>query len=147
MDYTFDRETYNFLVMTSLKTGSAIAFQFDKNIFNAILTCLDTGSIAVSATLYDAQGAEMVDGNVALCEDRCEGSRYYMSLFASGDDYGSIMPFYNGFPTDRFGTTFDDGCSVGTYRISLGKFSPEELKSVGNLKIKVGHMKDNQFSE
>ena len=146
MDYTYSR-TYDFLIMTSLKTGSAIAFQFDKNIFNAIQSCLDTGSIAVSATLYNAQGAEIADGNVVLCKHRCEGRRYYMSLFACGDDYGGIMPFYNGFPTDRFGTTVDVGCSAGTYRISIGKFSPEELKSVGNLKIQVGHMKENQFSD
>ena len=147
MDYSFDAETYPFLVMTSLRNGSAVAFQLDKNILNAILLCLETGSVAVSVTLYDVQGAEITDGKVALCEDRCRGQMYYMSLFACGDDYGGIMPYYDGFPTRGWETTVDAGRSDGTYKISLGKFSPEELKSVGRLEIKVGHMKGNQFSE
>ena len=39
------------------------------------------------------------------------------------------------------------GRSVGTFQIPLGTFTPEELKSVGKLEIKVGHMKGDQFSE
>lgn len=39
------------------------------------------------------------------------------------------------------------GRSVGTLRISLGRFPPKELKADGKLEIKVGHMKDEQFVE
>ena len=145
--YGFDAETYPFLIMTSPRNGSAVAFQLDENILDAILLCLDTGSIAVSATLYDAQGAEIADGNVALCGDR---RRYksWMSLFACGERRGCISPFYFGnssLYSDEY--KISEGGGTGMYRMSLGKFTPEELKSVGNLKIKVGHMKDNQFSE
>lgn len=34
-----------------------------------------------------------------------------------------------------------------TFRVSLGSFSPDELKNAGKLEIKVGHMKDGQFME
>jgi hypothetical protein len=40
-----------------------------------------------------------------------------------------------------------EGTSAGIFRISLGTFTPEELKSVGKLEIKVGLMKGEQFVE
>ena len=149
MDYCFDARTYRLFVMTSLKTGSAIGFNLEKNLLDAVLSCLDTGSIAVEAMLYDAQGAEIAAGDLPLCKERCGHEKYYVSLFACSDRNGIIMPLYYGFPTHGYQgwSTFHPGRSTGTYQISLGKFAPEELKSVGKLEIKVGHMKGNQFSE
>ena len=42
---------------------------------------------------------------------------------------------------------FLNGLIQASYRVRLGQFTPDELKSVGRLEIKVGHMKGNQFSE
>ena len=146
VEYWVDYATYQILVMTSPRTGSAVAFQLDKNILEAILFCLDTGSMAVAATLYDAQSVEVAEGYVALSKGRVT-SRNRMSLFACEDRQGCISPFYDAYFMFASGFCISSGCLSGTYRLSLGKFAPEELKSVGNLKIKVGHMKNNQFSE
>lgn len=146
-EYSFDFEAHQILVLTNPKTGSAVAFQLDKNILDAILSCLDTGSMAVAATLYDAQSVEVADGYVALCEGRLT-NKYWMSLFAHGDRQGCISPFYAGDCSFHSGSFYiSRGYLTGMYRISLGKFTPEELKSIGKLEIKVGHMKGNQFSE
>lgn len=153
ISYYYDLKAYPFLIMTSLRTGSATAFQLEKNVFNAIQSCLDTGSIAVAATLYDAQGTEIAESSIALSKDRLEELRSYeLSMFACTEDFGCIMPFYTGTSSrssdkwEMWGKR-DGRLSSGTYQISLGKFSPEELKSFGKLEIKVGHMKGNQFSE
>ena len=154
--WEYGREGFTFLVMTSPKTGSAVAFQFDKNIIAAIVPCLDTGSLAIEATLFDVTGTELVQSHKALCEKRCRIEAGYLSLFALETIYsrdrgrlGFVMPFYSA--NNQFESAFgysSDLCRwAGTFQISLGKFAPEELKSVGNLKIKVGHMKGNQFSE
>lgn len=145
--FNFETKAYPFLVMTSFRAGSAVAFQLDKNILKAILSSLDTGSLAVAVTLYDTQGGELAEPSLALCKDRAEGRSYYASIFSSSEDDGLILPFYDAFPA-RGGDnidTFRSGKCEGTYRISLGSFAPEELKRIGNLKIKVGHMKGNQF--
>ena len=153
ISYYYDLKAYPFLIMTSLRTGSATAFQLEKNVFNAIKSCLDTGSIAVAATLYDAQGTEIAESSIALSKDRLEEHRSNeLSMFACTKDFGCIMPFYTGTSSrssdqwEMWGKRYGR-LSSGTYQISLGKFSPEELKSFGKLEIKVGHMKGNQFSE
>ena len=139
-----------FIVMKSLKTGSAVAFKADKNILNSVCKCLDTGSLAVEATLYDSAGSEIAQSHKALCPKRCDDCSY-LSLFAldSHSPFGCVLPFYyaDGELYAGNGWTCREGRSVGEFKISLGTFAPEELKSVGPLKIKVGHMKENQFSE
>ena len=153
ISYHYDLKAYPFLIMTSLRTGSATAFQLEKNVFNAIKSCLDTGSIAVAATLYDAQGVEIAESSIALSKDRiAEHGSDELSMFAWTEDFGCIMPFYTGESSRssdnwRMWGKRDGRLSSGTYQIPLGKFSPEELKSVGKLEIKVGHMKGNQFFE
>lgn len=144
---------YKFLVMTSLKTGSAVAFQLDKNILASIFSCLDTGSLAIEVTLYDATGMEIAQSHKAMCKNRISEDPEYLSLFACYDDptrrqLGFVLPFYSS--EYRFASGYGYESEVqsdGTFQISLGKFAPEELKSVGKLELKVGHMKDKQFSE
>ena len=151
-----DRKGGWLIVMKSLKTGSAVALQADKNILNSVFQCLDTGSLAVEATLYDSAGSEISQSQKALCPRRCEeGNMEYLSLFAlnithpKDDSLGFILPFYDADSSLHSGNGWEceNGRSVGEFKISLGTFAPEELKSVGPLKIKVGHMKGNQFSE
>ena len=155
--YSWNHKDYRFLVMTSFKTGSAVAFQLDKNVLNAIVSCLDTGALAIEAMLLDTQGGEIANSHVSLCEKR-RGSdkddRMYLSIFALEEDWredhwGFVMPFY---ATDHQLIAQNiwsgvEGTSAGIFRISLGTFTPEELKSVGKLEIKVGHMKGEQFIE
>ena len=150
-NYEYKYGVYQFLLMTSLKTGSAFAYQFDRNVLDTIVSCLDTGFLAVAATLYDVNGAEIAEAYKKLDP---RGYAYFaLSLFAQRKDFGCVMPFYwadlnvvNG-STVQCVSANDRGRSVGVFQISLGKFSPEELKSVGRLEIKVGHMKGNVFSE
>ena len=153
--FSWNYKDYRFLVVTSYKTGSAIAFQVDKNILNTIVSGLDTGSLAVEVALHDAQGGEIASSHLALCKKRTDRQdREYLSIFALEKDYrgehwGFIMPFY---ATDEQLVAQNiwagvKGRSVGTFQILLGTFTPEELKSVGKLEIKVGHMKGDQFSE
>lgn len=155
--YSWNHKDYRFLVMTSFKTGSAVAFQLDKNVLNAIVSCLDTGALAIEATLLDTQGGEIANSHVSLCEERRgtdKDDRMYLSIFALEEDWredhwGFVMPFY---ATDQQLIAQNiwsgvEGTSAGIFRISLGTFTPEELKSVGKLEIKVGHMKGEQFVE
>ena len=144
-----------FIVMKSLKMGSSVALQADENILNSVFLCLDTGSLAVEATLYDSAGSEIAQSHKALCANRCKGNKEYLSLFAFDLNYpkenslGFVLPFYDAEAPFYSGNGWrcENGRSIGRFKISLGTFAPEELKSVGPLKIKVGHMKGNQFSE
>ena len=155
--YSWNYEDYRFLVMTSFKTGSAVAFQLDKNVLNAIVSCLDTGALAIEAMLLDTQGGEIANSHVSLCEERRgtdKDDRMYLSIFALEEDWredhwGFVMPFY---ATDHQLIAQNiwsgvEGTSAGIFRISLGTFTPEELKSADKLEIKVGHMKGEQFVE
>lgn len=149
-DYEYRYVDYPFFIMTSLRTGSAIAYQFEKNILNIVLSNLDQGPLAVAVTLKDKQDSEMSKSYKKL---RTYSNYYYLTLFACSDDFGCIMPFYyaelnivNGWTVQCVGEE-SKGRSVGIFRISLGTFTPEELKSVGKLEIKVGHMKGEQFVE
>ena len=148
-DYNYRYEDYPFLVMTSLRTGSAIAYQFEKSILNIILSNLDKGPLAVAVLLKDKQGSELSEAYRKL---RTCSNYYYLTLFACSDDFGCVMPFYYAelnIVSSGVQCVGEErkGRSVGTFRISLGRFSPEELKAVGKLEIKVGHMKDEQFVE
>ena len=85
--FSWNYKDYRFLVMTSYKTGSAIAFQVDKNILNTIVSGLDTGSLAVEVALHDAQGGEIASSHLALCKKRTgRQDREYLSIFALEED-------------------------------------------------------------
>ena len=146
-DISAESEQYPFRVMTSIRTGSAVAFQLDHNILNAILTSLDTGSIGVEVSLFDVDGCEMARSHKVLCDRRNKGEKYAISIFtcrSCSKESGAIMPFYRGDNSHNF-SIIDNLEYEGTYKISLGKFTPDELKSVGPLKIRIGHMKNDQF--
>lgn len=148
--FSNDYEKYRFIIMTSFKTGSIVAFQLDKNIRECIASCFDTGSLAFEVSLYDKQGTEIANSSTALCEERRNGNLSYLSIFAIEHvpQNEFIMPFFDSERSISRDIWAGIECHhVGTYRVSLGSFEPEELKSVGPLKIKVGHMKRNQFSE
>lgn len=149
-EYVYKTSEYPFLVMTSFRTGSAVAFEVDENILNALRSAADTGSLAVAVTLYDKLGSEIAEKHLALNNDRTDASKY-ISIFACPDNLAIVLPFYDSYAyTYSYGISENSGRehkNNGKYRVSLGCFTPDELKSVGNLKIKVGHMKGKQFME
>ena len=144
-----NNEDCQLFVMTSFKTGSGVAFRLDQNKLNVVASCLDTGSLAVEAVLYDSQGTEIANDHLALCKKRNEGDKEYLSIFAvkRGGRLCFVMPFYSTGWFDSGNGWESEGERMGTYQIPLGTFSPEELKSVGKLEIKVGHMKKGQFTD
>lgn len=133
-------------IMTSFKTGAATFLWFDKNKATTIRNCLEAGSLAISVVLSDITGTEIAEQQVPL------GHNSNCSIFCSLPGCMAIVPLFGG----RCMYSYDDMISAypydrpdteGTYNISLGKFSAEELKSIGYLEIKVGHMKNGQFTE
>lgn len=147
--YHYNYNSYHYvcslLVVTNCKTGSAIVYQLDKNLQDAISPCFDTGSLTIAVTLYDVQGEEVVNRFVPLCPERLEHNNKAASIFAKGYNFFCVVPFYDASIFDP--STIKSGRSADSLRISLGKFKAEELKSVCDLKIKVGHMKGSQFTE
>lgn len=147
-EFRYKTGDYPFLIMTSFRTGAAVAFCLEKNVFNAVRTSLDTGSLAVAVTLYNTQGAEITESALALCKGRQDGGLSdELSIFSCIKDTGAVLPFYDANLNYSFEylNTHRTGKFEGTYKISLGTFAPDELKGVGNLKVRVGHMKGNQF--
>lgn len=150
-DYDYKYRDYQFIVMTNPRSRSAIAYKFEKNILDAILSSFSKGSLGLSVTLVDKQGTTMAEEYQSFRELY---NYNYLTLFAcNNEDFACIMPFYyaelnivNGNCVQCVGEKCR-GRAEGKFRISLGKFSPEELKSAGELKIKVGHMKRDQFFE
>jgi len=157
VEFSFEYKDYPLFVMTSFKSGSAVAYSLDKNIFSSIVSCLDTGSIAVEVTLHDIQGGVIAQSHKALSKNRNKdhwGDCSYVSIFGYDNKNSDsvrnafIMPFYDtDEPIDYNMWSGREGYSSGEFQLSLGTFAPEELKSVGKLEIKVGHMKRNQFSD
>ena len=142
-----DRDYCQFYVMTSVRTGSVVKFRLERNILDPILTSINVGPLGVEARLYDVQGGEIARSDKALCKTSLPSFNRFVSIFFNSyGECGGVMPFLSGINVTGHGRseTKDAECE-GTYKISLGKFSPEELKSVGKLEINVGHMKGNQF--
>ena len=152
------------IVLTDPRSGKAEWLQFEKNISSAVRTCLCNGSIAVSVLLSDSSGNEIGSRNFAVHEERDKSCTWYISLFAWSDDTngewpnaGFILPWFGGsiahdsdFKGQKYGvSTFPGGpvFAEKTFRIFLGNFTADELKTFGKLELKLGHMKDGQFTE
>ncbi len=87
----------------------------------------------------------------------CYVDSFYPQSWSSASDArdklireGAVSPdllyqFEHTFGVPRNG--FLNGLTQTQYRVRLGRFTPDELKSVGRLEIKVGHIKGGQFFE
>ncbi len=162
-----ERIADSLLVMGSFRTGVGIFLRFDRNVAEAVASAMETGPVAVSVVLADTDGNEIAESSRALVyEDN-------MTMLAVDKDCrsGAILPMFDlglefrskvgsgSFTSadeareqllDEGATNVEDfntGLVEATYRISLGKLTPDELKKAGKLDIKVGHMKDGQFTE
>ena len=138
------------LVVQNLRSFQTIALVFDRNRFQPIeQTCGEIVTLQVS--LLDSGGNSMSTMTRRLPE---EGVQRLSILCATG--YGArprcagepcaILPAFGDIDYDG---QFDrrESWMDRTFRISLGTFAAEELKTAGKLEIKVGHMKDGQFIE
>lgn len=145
------------VVMENPKTGSATVLWFDDNLWEAIVSGVDTGSMAVEAIVKDKTGDEISSRSAAVDKrDESGNTTAVSSLFSGGKNkYGSpyktalVVPFF-GAVTPVFLTEIScwtAGTDDTVLRIPLGTFTADELKAAGKLEIKVGHMKDGQFVE
>ena len=147
-----DGPTSDFLLaMTSFRTGTATVLWFDKNRINTIRSCLDTGSMAFAVTLFDATGTEIAERQIPIDgRHKDEGYTSPPSIFfhncAIVPFFGGKMIRYSGVGTSN--SSMDHASKTeNVFKVSLGTFTPDELKSVGPLKIQSGHMKNGQFTE
>ena len=150
-----DEKDRNYLlVMESLRSGTATVLWFDDNKMEAVRNGLDTGPIAVAVVLLDRSGIPAAE-HFADISGEVSGYGPRPSVFFRANRSGAIIPFFGGEGLNFYGgarhTNFGrEDCQPKTdetFRISLGTFTADELKNAGNLKIRVGHMKDGQFVE
>lgn len=154
-----DYEEHYLTVVEQLRTGAATALWFDQNKMSAILSAMDTGPLALSVAVSDATGIEQARAVVRLgrfSNTMGEDGKDRCAIFATGRSKGVIAPiihsrssafnFYSGVSTFNSGDG-DYGWTTKTWRVSLGSFTPDELKTAAKLDIKLGHMKDGQFTE
>lgn len=145
------------VVMENPKTGSATVLWFDDNLWEAIVSGVDTGSIAVEAIVKDKTGDEISSRSAAVDKrDESGNTTAVSSLFSGGKNkYGSpyktalVVPFF-GAETPAFQTEIScwtAGTDDTVLRIPLGTFTADELKAAGKLQIRLGHLKNGQFVE
>lgn len=150
-EYYFNQDKPDYLlVMENLRSGSASVFWFDKNKMEVILASMDTGSIALSVSLQDASGEEMTSAlTVVNKREDDEDEEGELSMFCRAETNGLIVPLFGDYcyVNDNGSYVSEPGKVSKSLRVSLGKFTADELKSAGKLEIKVGHMKDGQFTE
>ena len=144
------------VVMENPKTGAATVLWFDDNRWKTIVDGVDTGSVAVEAILKDRAG-DAISSRSAAVDRRIERNPSPISsVFSGGRNHvGSpfpialVVPFF-GAITPVFSTEIScwtAGTDDTVLRISLGTFTADELKTAGKLDVKLGHMKDGQFTE
>ena len=157
-DLEHGRGDRNFLIVVdNFRSGTATVLWFDENKMQTILECLDTGSLAVEILYFDKTGMEIASGCEPL-DNRDQEYKFIPSIFCGGGKGitngaivpffgGSFLTFYSGLRSDNWGDEEYIPSFDRSFRISLGNFTADELKNAGNLKIRVGHMKDGQFVE
>ena len=142
------------LLVENIRTMDAHILFFEKNKFDAIHESFLAGKfpeigtrLAVRVTLFDSASNILSKKEYWLPNEDlalCGRLKWYKN---SDSTVCAIAPFCGG-KFDSGGDFYKDDCWTDrTFRISLGTFSAEELKSAGKLDVRVGHMKDGQFTE
>lgn len=154
--YDYWDKTYSLLVMTKVNNGQAVLFKksekSDTNVMDIIFShnpIKTMGYLAVAVTLRNNLGEEISEEYVGLYDrDVLHGS----CMHRYGDCF-FVVPFFSAewWSGSRVGygssARFEEAWNDKTFRVSMGKFTPEELKSVAKIELKVGHMKDGKFIE
>ena len=150
-----DEKDRNYLlVMESLRSGTATVLWFDDDKMEAVRNGLDTGPVAVAVVLLDRSGIPAAE-RFADISGEVPGYGPRPSVFFRANRSGAIVPFFGGEGLNFYGgarhTNFGrEDCQPKTnqtFRISLGTFTADELKTAGELDVKLGHVKDGQFVE
>ena len=156
------------LLVEQPKVCRGTVFWFDENKWEIIEKALDTGSVAVEVSILDKFG-DVIGSGSASCDRRGDDPGASSIFCRPITDWG--QKWKNGVVAPWFGGTAQSGGmrdpkhfgfwlrefpgpitkapppSEVKLRVSLGTFTPDELKSAAKLDIKIGHMRDNQFSE
>ena len=156
------------LIVNNAESGNATLLFFGKNEYEFVQSALclqyhnlyGVKRIAVSASVLDSNNQSMGIGFVLASGKECRSDfwkscfavsrsiaqgRFFACVIAPLACYGS----YANYSSPDFILLDGEKFSTETnLRISLGNFSPEQLRSAKKLEIKVGHMdKDGRFSE
>lgn len=154
-------------VVENYRTGATTVLQFNRNFMDCISRNLKTGSLAVEVVLKARDGSEMAMKAMPLDKRLDDDTRtnFRVSLFAGGillhDSHigrdcgiGLIAPVFgaDGYVTwNTAGMVLvridHEGETEKTFRVPLGRFQTEELETLSNMEIKIGHMKDGTFEE
>ena len=143
-------KTYSLFVMTKVNNGQAVLFKksekSDTNIMDIICSNnpIETmGYLAVAVTLRNTLGEEIGEAYVGLYDN------YSSSACACMHELWGcffVMPYFY-ISHSAIDGQFYGAVNDKTFKVSMGKFTPEELKSVAKIELKVGHMKDRKFIE
>ncbi|MBO5904949.1 MAG: hypothetical protein J6Q84_00865 [Kiritimatiellae bacterium] len=144
---------YSFFIITKIRNSQAIAFKDERQITNVMDIInsywYEIGHVALSITLRDVLGEELYETYVLLKNKKLEygysGEMSNFSVFGklNSNRTFAVLPYLTAF--DYGGYTKIE--SDKTFRVSMGKFTPEELKSVAKIEFKVGFLKDGKFTE
>lgn len=151
------------VVVENFRTGVATCLQFERNFMECVSRSLNTGSIAFEVVLKAKDGTEMAVKEMPA-DERCRHmdgyhTDFWISIFGKyfrskeGGEMGLIAPVfgatsYSGYWERKNVNVIlpsDAGKTSQTYRVSLGRFQVDELKSFGNLEIRIGHMTEEGF--
>ena len=152
--------SFGIVVFDNPKTGVGTLLCFEESLWDAIQNSLQTGSIAIRASLASSTGDELAFRAVP-CDERDNmasnfGNNDGVSFFGLNKEerMGIVCPFFGGDLCRDYAslyikksTTWNVIESEKSLHISIGTFTPDELKTAGKLEIKLGHMKDGQFVE
>ena len=153
------------LILQDADSVSATVLFFGKNEFDAVRNALDLpisgsgdcGQIAVSASILDKDNVEIGNGVArASAQETATASRNCSLVSRSMTGNGIVVaPFVcfdaEGVRSKGFARVGKSGggelSTFSQLRIPVGTFTPDELKAAGKLEIKIGHMKNGQFTE
>ena len=162
IDYCEEEDFLPILIVNNAKSVNATLLFFGKNEYEFVQSaiCLQDHNekrIAVSASILDSNDQSMGAGYLLASgkEDNSWRSCFTVDYVRRGFPVCVIAPlvsyygWYGSFtPADLITIEGDNFSTETNLRISLGNFSPEQLRSAKKLEIKVGHMdKDGRFSE
>lgn len=149
-------KTYSLFVITKVNNGQVVLFKkskkSDTNIMDIIISCNPLyimGDLAVAVTFRDTLGNEINEAYIKLKE---RGREYKSCMYSYGNCF-FVLPYFSvehhGGNSFGYGSAsrFDEAQNDKTFRVSMGKFTPEELKFVAKIEFKVGHLKDGKFTE
>ena len=147
-----------FVIEPNLRLPTAEVLKFEQNHADIVEKYMDVGYPAVYVSIKGKEGKIIAEGFSPLSSyerAKWNSSTWRDSVF-SIDSYNRLAYIapclwqetytLNGYKTVYWQSEKENSFPLEhRFRISLGKFTAEELKDVGDLGIKLGHIKDGKF--